>query len=127
MLVNPSKSSAIASIIYPISLRHLLCPFTNIPGFILIEFNTIKLPELIAWVAIPTRVLIASLTFVQDVGLTLEVVPIPGFGSAVIVKSFTFSWFVIAFLAYSRAETNAYTDSDSSPNNAVVADPTLSK
>ena len=47
----------------------------------------LRLPAVIAWVMIPSRVSIADLTFAHEVGFVFDTLPDVGLGSAVIVRS----------------------------------------
>jgi hypothetical protein len=57
------RSCATASTMCPMSLRHLTSPVRNVPAFS--AGRLLRLPAVIAAVAIPARVVIADLTFAQ--------------------------------------------------------------
>ena len=72
-----------------------------------ILFINPRLVDAIPTVTIPTRVLIVFWTFVQEFVFVFVTIPLVGDGSAVIVKSLKFNWFVMAPFIKSLAELKA--------------------
>ena len=86
----------------------------NVPT--LTDGKAFKLPFVIETVIIVTKLSIAVLTLAQELGSWLLFVT----GSAIIVKSFEYSWFVIANFIKSLALLKAITDWDSSPTKPLL-------
>ena len=118
------RSAVIASTIYPISLRHLLDSLTVPQGPSSIGGRVRILEVVKAVVRIKYNVLIELCTLAQEAAFIL----LPVIGSAVIVRSLTDNWFVIANIDKSFALLKANTDWVTSPTTpSTIGSPFTSK